>query len=222
MLQFLNLCIYLLSITQCSSMSTLFVYSVLLKCQVAYVFSGCIRKQRRFPFVLSRPLSCGDNQRLSSRDTCRRVASGVKSRRCLKAKSEEERATWRSKTTCTQQTVILQYSARRRKNLATSEHTNFSDGRQIFNSAPIFLTWAKLGWGSRDPPQWAQKVQSVVGGRFCRNVAERETRVLSTGGQQGDMGSPGAVPEPVPGGLRRLRIRVVTHFFFPSSSVCAL
>lgn len=58
-----------------------------------------------------------------------------------------------------------------------------------------------------------QKVKTVVGSWFCRNVAERKTEVLSTGGQQDDMGSAGAVPKPVPGRLRCLWIRVVNHFF---------
>lgn len=66
-----------------------------------------------------------------------------------------------------------------------------------------------------------QKVRSVVGCRFCRNVAERETQVLSAGGQQDDMGSPGAVPKPVSGGLWCLRIRLVSHLLCNVMCVCA-
>lgn len=50
----------------------------------------------------------------------------------------------------------------------------------------------------------------VVDGCFCKkNVAERKTQVLPAGGQQDDMGSPGAVPKVVPGGLWRLRNSLV-------------
>lgn len=60
-------------------------------------------------------------------------------------------------------------------------------------------------------PSPERKVSSVVG-RFCRNVAERETRVLPAGRQQDHMGSPGEIPAPVSGRLRRLRIREVRYF----------
>lgn len=53
---------------------------------------------------------------------------------------------------------------------------------------------------------------SLVGDRrlvLQENVAERKTQVLPTGGQQDDMGSSGAVPKAVPGGLWRIRNRLV-------------
>lgn len=68
-------------------------------------------------------------------------------------------------------------------------------------------------------PTSEQKVKSVVGCWFCRNVAERETQVLPTGRQQDDMGSPGEVSEPVPGRLRRIRIREV-NFYLRRSLTC--
>ena len=49
----------------------------------------------------------------------------------------------------------------------------------------------------------------VSAGLFCRNVAERETHVLSTGAQQNHLGGPGALSELIPGGLWCLWICVV-------------
>lgn len=48
------------------------------------------------------------------------------------------------------------------------------------------------------------------GWRIHRNVAEGETDFLPTGAQQNRVGGPGAIPEPLPGRLRRLRFRVVS------------
>lgn len=119
------------------------------------------------------------------------------------------RAAWRSE-------MKIERKIQRKPDWASFQRVlEFERGADVCSCGASFLQlfpdWEREVGRSAQRAEVSAVVWLLRGGWWIhRNVAEGETDFLPTGAQQNRVGGPGAIPEPLPSWLRRLRFRVVS------------